>query len=92
MICDASESAVRSLKNPNEERVRELVTKLVRARLDDRQFDECDITMRDLDAIIDVVSSRLSATMHQRLAYPGQQNAAEGGAGNIVRMSGSTES
>ncbi len=92
MICDASESAVRSLKNPNEERVRELVTKLVRARLDDRQFDECDITMRDLDAIIDVVSSRLSATMHQRLAYPGQQGAAEGAAKNIVRMSGTTES
>ncbi len=92
MICDASESAVRSLKNPNEERVRELVTKLVRARLDDRQFDECDITMRDLDAVIDVVSSRLSATMHQRLAYPGQQNANDAKGGNIVRMSGTSES
>jgi len=92
MICDASESAVRSLKNPNEERVRELVTKLVRARLDDRQFDECDITMRNLDSVIDVVSARLSATMHQRLAYPGQQGSGDAKAGNIVRMSGASDS
>jgi putative nucleotidyltransferase with HDIG domain len=91
MICDASESAVRTLKNPNEERVRELVTKLVRARLDDRQFDECDITMRDLDAVIGVVSARLSATMHQRLAYPGQPGSGDGQSGNIVRMSGTSE-
>jgi hypothetical protein len=72
MICDAVESAVRSLKNPNEERVRELVTKIIRGRADDRQFDECDLTLKDLDEIGDVIAKRVLTTHHRRIEYPDQ--------------------
>jgi putative nucleotidyltransferase with HDIG domain len=44
MICDAVESGVRSIKNPNEERVREFVDKIIAARNADRQFDDCNLT------------------------------------------------
>ena len=87
MMCDASESAVRSLKNPNEERVRELVTKIITSRLDDRQFDECDLTLRELDTIGDVVTGRLAATLHRRIQYPDQKEAEKEAASNIVPMS-----
>lgn len=47
MICDAVESGVRSIKNPNEERVREFVDKIVFERAAaDRQFDESDLRSR----------------------------------------------
>ncbi len=70
MICDAAESSVRSIKNPNEERIREVVDKLVSARLLDRQFDECELTLRDLDTIARVVTRRILTSQHTRIAYP----------------------
>lgn len=70
MICDAAESGVRSIKNPNEERVREFVDKIIAARAQDRQFDECDLTLRNLDTIAEVVSHRIMVSMHTRIAYP----------------------
>ena len=70
MIGDALESGIRSLKNPTEERVREFVDKIIRNRWEDRQFDECDFTLKDLDKIAEVISHRLSAAFHTRIAYP----------------------
>jgi putative nucleotidyltransferase with HDIG domain len=70
MICDAVESGVRSIKNPNEDRVREFVDKIVAARAADRQFDESDLTLKDLDVIADVVTKRILTSLHTRIAYP----------------------
>lgn len=70
MICDAAESAVRSLKNPNPERVRQMVDRIVTERANDGQFDECDLTLRQLNTIIDVVSRVLVSLLHLRPSYP----------------------
>ncbi|HOJ33484.1 MAG TPA: HDIG domain-containing protein [Candidatus Hydrogenedentes bacterium] len=70
MICDAAESAVRSLKNPNEERIRELVDKLIRARSEDHQFDECALTLKDLNTIGEEITKRLVVAGHRRIPYP----------------------
>ena len=90
MICDAVESAVRSLKNPNEERVRELVDRIVRSRADDRQFDECDLTLKDLDTVAEVLTKRLGSSMHRRIAYPSQPE--EDRYANVIPISGGQES
>lgn len=90
MICDASESAVRSLKNPNEERVRELVDKLITLRAEDRQFDECDLTLRDLDTVAEVISKRLTTSMHRRVAYPDQKPAQT--APNVIAITSNQDS
>ncbi len=71
MICDAAESAVRSLKNPNPERVRQMVDRIVTERANDGQFDECDLTLRQLNRIIDEVSRVLLSLLHLRPSYPG---------------------
>lgn len=93
MICDAVESAVRSLKNPNEERVRELIDKIISSRAEDRQFDECDLTLRDLDIIAEAVTRQILSSMHRRIAYPDRKTAREGTpADNIIRLSEPTES
>ena len=87
MICDAIESGVRSIKNPNEERVREFVDRIVRSRSKDRQFDQCDLTLRDLDTISDVVTQRVLSTLHTRIAYPPQPKQADN-ADNVIPLSG----
>lgn len=89
MICDAVESGVRSIKNPNEERVREFIDKIIRARLEDRQFDECDLTLRKLDTIANVLTRQVMTTMHTRIAYP--EKPATEKASNVIRITGGRE-
>ena len=89
MICDAVESGVRSIRNPNEERIRELVDKIITSRADDRQFDECDLTLKELDTIRDVLTKRLLTTLHRRIAYPDQFP--ENQASNVIPMPGGAE-
>ena len=89
MICDAVESAVRTLKNPNEERVREMVDRLIAARASDRQFDECELTLKDLDTIAEIVTKRVASTQHRRIAYPEQKP--EAAVTNVIPMTGGQE-
>ena len=91
MICDAVESGVRSIKNPNEERVRELVDRVVTGRANDRQFDECDITLKELDTVKDVVTKHVVTTLHRRIAYPDQFPDKKGDAPNVIPLSGGHE-
>jgi len=90
MICDAVESGVRSIKNPNEERVREFIDRIISARAADHQFDECHLTLKDLNTIAQVITRRMLTTAHTRIAYPdmsrGQQSAP-----NVIRLSGGPE-
>lgn len=89
MICDAVESAVRTLKNPNEERVRELIDRIIASRAADRQFDECDLTLRDLDTIAEVLTRRITSTQHRRIAYPDEKPEAR--VANVIAMPGGPE-
>jgi putative nucleotidyltransferase with HDIG domain len=86
MICDAVESGVRSIKNPNEERVREFVDKIIAARSADRQFDECHLTLKQLDTIAEVVTRRMVSALHGRISYPQARD--EAASDNIIPMSG----
>lgn len=89
MICDAVESGVRSIKNPNEERVRDFVDKIVAARSADRQFDDCNLTLKQLDTIAEVVAQRILSNLHTRVAYPSMRE--EKKVDNVIPMSGKME-
>ena len=39
--------------------------------LRDGQFDECDLTMRDLATIVDTLERTVSMVFHHRIDYPG---------------------
>ncbi len=84
MICDGVESGVRTIKNPNEDRIREFIGKIIQARATDRQFDECDLTLKKLDIIGDVLARRIMTTMHARIAYP--ERPAPKDASNVIRI------
>jgi hypothetical protein len=86
MICDASESGVRSIKNANAERVREFVDKIIAQRSADRQFDDCNLTLKQLDTIAEVVTQRIVTNLHTRLAYP--ERKPEHKADNVIALGG----
>lgn len=70
MVCDAAESACRAMSEPTAGRVEGLVHDLVMRRLLDGQFDECDLTMRELEIIERSVMKSLMAIYHGRIQYP----------------------
>jgi membrane-associated HD superfamily phosphohydrolase len=75
MIADAAESATRAMNEPNAPRIEQLVQDLVMKRLLDGQFDECDLTMRDLERIQRACVKILLGIYHGRIAYPSSQPA-----------------
>jgi putative nucleotidyltransferase with HDIG domain len=70
MVCDAVESAARSMADPTPSRIEALVHALANKRLMDGQFDDCDLTLRELNIIVEMVSKTLAAIYHGRIAYP----------------------
>jgi putative nucleotidyltransferase with HDIG domain len=73
MICDAVESATRALDDPSPAQIEGLVRDLTMKRLLDGQFDECDLTMKDLDRIRKSLVKSLAGIYHGRIPYPAQQ-------------------
>ncbi len=70
MLGDAVESATRAMTEPNPSRIESIVRELSRKRLLDGQFDECDLTFRELSLIEDAIIARLCAIHHGRISYP----------------------
>lgn len=70
MVCDAVESATRTLSDPTPSRIDQLVRGIANKRLMDGQFDECDLTLRELNVIVETVSKTLASIYHGRIQYP----------------------
>jgi len=70
MLADALEAVSRTLKNPSEGEVRQLVRKMINDRYMDEQFDECDLTLRDLHKLFLAFSDCILHMLHQRIEYP----------------------
>src|SRR5206468_9151423 len=71
MICDAVEAAGRTLIEPTPAKIRAMIQTIVDDCLRDGQFDECDLTMRDLAVIVDTLERSVSTMYHHRIDYPG---------------------
>jgi cyclic-di-AMP phosphodiesterase PgpH len=69
-ICDCVEAAVRSLARPTPSRIENMVKKIVQDRLEDGQFDECDLTFKELDMITKSICETLQGIFHSRIEYP----------------------
>ena len=77
MISDAVESATRTLTEPTPARIDQLVREIANKRLLDGQFDECDLTLTELKAIVEAVSKSLASSYHGRVVYPAEVKSAE---------------
>ncbi|MGZ7442455.1 HD family phosphohydrolase [Paenibacillus sp. TH7-28] len=69
-IADSVEAAVRSLRKPTVEQVESMIEKIIKSRLDDHQFNECDLTMRELDIIAQTLKETVMGIFHSRIEYP----------------------
>lgn len=70
MLADAAESAVRSLQEITPAKIEAVVKNVSMKRMQDGQFDECDMTFRELAKVQNSMIKTLSAHYHGRIAYP----------------------
>jgi putative nucleotidyltransferase with HDIG domain len=69
-IADSIEAAVRSLSRPTPGRIESIVRKVIRERLEDGQFNECDLTLKELEMIGRSMCETLQGIFHARIEYP----------------------
>ena len=70
MIADSSEAATRTLPDRSPEKVEAFVRTLIEERLDLGQFENCNITMRELTIVKSTIVNQLTGVYHSRVAYP----------------------
>lgn len=74
LLADCSEATTRAMAMsrgtlPRED-IESTVERLLQERLDDGQFQECDLTFRELTAARDTIVDSLVGIYHPRIAYP----------------------
>lgn len=70
MLADSVEAAVKALSKPTPAKIEGLIQKIIRERLDDGQFDECNLTLKDLNSIKNSFIKILGGMFHSRIEYP----------------------
>ena len=70
MLADTVEAAVRAMTDHTPEKVEALIRKLIREKLDDGQFDDCNLTIRDMNTIALTFTSVITGIFHERVKYP----------------------
>ncbi|HEX8693358.1 MAG TPA: HDIG domain-containing protein [Longimicrobium sp.] len=79
MLADSVESAARVLQDPTPARIRELVDRIVGAKIAAGQLDESPLTLREINIVKEVLARSLSGMYHSRLDYPAPPPAAQDG-------------
>jgi len=72
MIADTCEASSRALPEPTAERLGVLVQRRVNEIFSEGQLDDCELTLRDLNAIAAAMVRALEAVYHTRPDYPGR--------------------
>ena len=70
MLSDSVEAAARTIERPTPETFRAMIRQIAGRVALDGQFDECDLTFRDLDTICESFVRSLVSIYHHRVDYP----------------------
>lgn len=71
LLADGIEAASKAMPNKTPARLKGLVQKMINKAFTDGQLDECDLTLKDLNAIASAFTRILSGIYHHRPEYPG---------------------
>ena len=73
MIADACESAVRAMTYPDPVKVENLISNIIKQRIEDGQLDNSSLTFADIAEIKDAFLKGLIGQHHKRIRYPKQE-------------------
>jgi cyclic-di-AMP phosphodiesterase PgpH len=70
MLADSVEATVKALPKPTPKRIEDVVADTIKRKLDDGQFDECELTMHDIHEAGEAIKEALIGFLGPRIAYP----------------------
>ncbi len=70
MLADSVEATVKSLEKPTPKRIEDIVDDTIRRKLEDGQFDQCELTMREIHETGEAIREALIGFMGPRIEYP----------------------
>jgi putative nucleotidyltransferase with HDIG domain len=70
MMADSVEAAARSLPAHDQDSIDRLVEKIISHQIESGQFENCDITYREISSIKKIFKRMLTSIYHVRVAYP----------------------
>lgn len=70
MMADSVEAASKSLKEPDEKSISELVERIIESQIEHKQFIHSNITFREITRIKEILKKKLQNIYHLRIDYP----------------------
>lgn len=70
MLADSVEAAVRSIKEPSEDKIKEMINSIINDKLSCGQLNDCDLTIKDIEKIKKCFLTALNGIYHHRIEYP----------------------
>jgi len=70
MMADSIEAASRSLKKYDIESIATLVENIINSQISNKQFDNTNLTFRDIDTVKELFKEKLKNIYHARIEYP----------------------
>lgn len=73
MLADSAEAATRSIDDPSEENIRNIVREVIINKYRDGELDKCPLTMHDLGQVMEAFVPILQGMHHHRIRYPSRE-------------------
>lgn len=70
MLADSVEAAVRSIKEPSEDKIKEMINNIISDKLSCGQLNDCNLTIKDIEKIKKCFLTALNGIYHHRIEYP----------------------
>lgn len=78
MLADGCESSVRSISDPDAQKVENMINNIFNSRMKEGQLDDAPITFKDVTKMKEVFLSILVSQYHKRIKYPKQEEVEKG--------------
>ena len=78
MLADGCESAVRSIEDPDTDKVDNVIDGIFKTRIDDGQLEDSPLTYSDITKMKEAFKSILIGQHHRRIRYPKQEEMEKG--------------
>ena len=70
MMSDSVEAASKSLREPTVDKIEQFVDSIIDKQIDEKQFNDCNITLLEIETVKKVFSKKLINIYHLRVEYP----------------------
>ena len=69
MMCDSVEAATKSLDKPDNDKIDSFVETIIDKQVEDQQFENCELTFKNISIIKSVLKEKLKNIYHIRVSY-----------------------